>query len=559
MTGSRSSVRPQQPRIGLSKYHSTGSPLTQFRGKGNGKNIRPAKRQKVDQPDKAKGDMGPSDKDLGALPESSDDEAENVSLQQTGASDSDDSDEEYNRRNAADIRGTIFNSETPKSRVQLAHRQQPHESRRESGPSLAKVQKGAEVKDLKEFDELDALREKKKRPFKMATYGDQSKRKGSSSSRDGFSTPKHIQPDDAQSPKRKSFQRALSISPMKSQSPRKPFKTQRQISDLDELGDSEPIFNDLSRRNRSPFARPRKRNMDPLDETVEDKDGKAVNPISSRLQRKRSKRNNPLLDPAPEEASQRPIFKMPGLDDDDFFDDSSSLGATTVPGESQDTSWDHLETEETEGTTTPRCPMCHQEVDRELLEKYSTQGKMSVKQQTTFCRSHKRKSAAKLGAEKGYPNIDWETLDRRLNSHRKFLQEILEGTQASHYRDILKERVDSGKNRTLLKSHDNLTPGYYGPKGLQVMTQFIMRTLSDVVRRRAVEDKLISARSYTGYVQTVLVPELTVRLIMEDMSIGEDKARDVLEESVEIGELLHEEDRDVVMINEWEGNMAPEI
>ena len=303
---------------------------------------------------------------------------------------------------------------------------------------------------------------------------------------------------------RSSFHRPPTISPMKSQSPRKVFKTQRQLSDLNEPEQPKPIFKDLSRRGLTPFATPKKRRMSPVDDkTTESKDRKAANPstkgLGGSIQRRNSKRNKLQPNPTPEAASQRPVFKMPGLDDDDLFDDTGSLGATTVPGESQDT-WDHLEMEETEATTTPRCPMCHQEVDRELLEKYSTQGKMSVKQQTTFCRAHKRKSAAKLGSEKGYPKIDWETLDSRLSSHRKFLQNILEGTQASHYRSILKERVDSGKNRTLLKSDDNLTPGYYGPKGLQVMTQFIMRTLSDVLRRRAVEDKLISARSYLSLI-----------------------------------------------------------
>ncbi|KAJ8122479.1 hypothetical protein ONZ43_g1338 [Nemania bipapillata] len=249
---------------------------------------------------------------------------------------------------------------------------------------------------------------------------------------------------------------------------------------------------------------------------------------------------------------------MPESEDLDSFDDNGSLDATATPGESQE-SWDHLEIEELHSTTTPRCPMCHQEVDGELFEKHSTNGKMSVKQQTAFCRLHKRLSAEAAGVEKGYPKIDWEALHSRCSAHQTFLQDILEGTQVSHYRQVLKEKVDSGKSRTLLTSHDNLTPGYYGPRGLQAMTGFIMNALSDVIRRRAVEDKLISARSYTGYVQNVLVPELTVRLIMEDMSVPEERARDVLEESVEIGELLHEEARDVVRIDETEDDSLLEI
>jgi hypothetical protein len=190
--------------------------------------------------------------------------------------------------------------------------------------------------------------------------------------------------------------------------------------------------------------------------------------------------------------------------------------------------------------------MCHQEVDRELLEKHLTRGKMSVKKQTAFCGLHKRQSAFKLGREKGYPKIDWEILASRCSAYHDFLQRILEGTEPSHYRQIMKDKVDSGKNRTLLTNSDNLTPGYYGPQGLRVMTDYIIDKLSPVIRKRAVEDRLISARTYTGYVHAVLVPELTVRLIMEDMSVTVERARDILEESIEVGELLHEEARDVV-------------
>ena len=74
-----------------------------------------------------------------------------------------------------------------------------------------------------------------------------------------------------------------------------------------------------------------------------------------------------------------------------------------------------------------------------------------------------------------------------------------------------------------------------------------MRTLSTVVRKRAIEDRLVSARGYTGYVQTVLVPELAVRLIMEDMGVPEKTAREILRDSIEIGELLYEDVGDVIV------------
>lgn len=202
-----------------------------------------------------------------------------------------------------------------------------------------------------------------------------------------------------------------------------------------------------------------------------------------------------------------------------------------------------------------RCPMCRELVDPELLEKHSDRGRMNIRKQTAFCRMHKRRTALNSGNEKGYPKIDWGTIESRLAKHESFMREILEGSRPSHYASLLKEKVESGKNRTLLKTDDSVTPGYYGPKGLRVMTDFIMRRLSSVIRKRAVEDRLISARSYTGYVQAVLMPELAVRLVMEDMDVGEGEARDILRDSIEVGELLHEETGDVVAYESEDENI----
>lgn len=193
-----------------------------------------------------------------------------------------------------------------------------------------------------------------------------------------------------------------------------------------------------------------------------------------------------------------------------------------------------------------RCPMCHSMVDPELLEKHSVGARMPIKKQSVFCRLHKRREAQETRQEKGYPDIEWAALEGRFSRHKSYIQNILEGKESSHFASLLGDKVESGKDRTLLKTDESLTPGYYGPRGLRTMTDLIMGTFSDTVRKRAVEDPLVSARGYTSYVQAVLVPELTVRLIMEDMSVDEPAARRIMGESRELGEFLSEEVRDVV-------------
>lgn len=268
-----------------------------------------------------------------------------------------------------------------------------------------------------------------------------------------------------------------------------------------------------------------------------------IKPKKHRKAKMKARKDSPEL--AQEQLSQKPAFKLYSLDDVDYLDDSDEKVAVKFENQISDDEAGDISLE-SPVTVATRCPMCHEVVDAELLKKFSDYGRMNIRKQAAFCRSHKRHTALNSRSQKGYPKINWKTIDKRCEKHHDFLKDILEGTQQSHYRDVLSEKVESGKNRTLLKTQDSLTPGYYGPRGLRAMTEYIMRTLSSVVRKRAVEDRLVSARGYTGYVQIVLVPELAVRLIMEDMGVTEVDAREIMHDSIEVGELLYEDVGDVI-------------
>ena len=66
------------------------------------------------------------------------------------------------------------------------------------------------------------------------------------------------------------------------------------------------------------------------------------------------------------------------------------------------------------------------------------------------------------------------------------------------------------------------------------------------LRRLAASDKLISSGGVSGYVQAVLIPELAVLLIKDDMQVDEEEAREVLRDSVDIGNLLNEEEDEMI-------------
>jgi len=190
-----------------------------------------------------------------------------------------------------------------------------------------------------------------------------------------------------------------------------------------------------------------------------------------------------------------------------------------------------------------RCPMCNTPIDKQVLK---SQGFMNIRQQERFCNSHQKDTALNEWSDKGYPQIDWDSLDARIAQHHKFIEGLIRG-QDSHYRAILDDIVEAGTERNLLKTTGNLTPGYYGSRGLRIISEHIMLKFTKLLKERAVKDKVIMARSVSAFLQMVLVPEVTTLLIMEDLRITENEARLVLMESARLGDFVHEEIQDVVV------------
>lgn len=187
------------------------------------------------------------------------------------------------------------------------------------------------------------------------------------------------------------------------------------------------------------------------------------------------------------------------------------------------------------------CPMCDEVVDEESLEAFSKGKRMTIARQTKFCLEHKKKAAQRVWDNNSYPDIDWKTLEKRVADHHDFIESLIRGA-SSHFGTLHEEKIESGKNRTIFKTDEYATPGYYGLRGMSILTETIVETFSSLLRERAPSDKLISARGYTAYVQSVLVPELAVKLIQEDMGdINAEKARTIMHKSRAIGELLNDD------------------
>lgn len=66
--------------------------------------------------------------------------------------------------------------------------------------------------------------------------------------------------------------------------------------------------------------------------------------------------------------------------------------------------------------------------------------------------------------------------------------------------------------------------------------------------RLAAVDHIVKTAGVATYAQAVLVPELAVHLVKEDMNVDDESARQILRESIGIGEKLNAQQNDTVPI-----------
>lgn len=190
----------------------------------------------------------------------------------------------------------------------------------------------------------------------------------------------------------------------------------------------------------------------------------------------------------------------------------------------------------------PHCPICKDPVDASDLE---ILGKTSLNGQVAFCRSHKAKSARNTWDLDGLPVINWSSLESRISAHHKLIKRLIKGHDC-HYREVFENLIKAGQDKITTDSK-GLTPGYYGPRGDQAITEYVMKSFSDLIKARSPVDRLLTSRmGVSGFVQQVLVLEIAALLVQEDFACGPAEARAKLEETAAVGELVNEEVADAV-------------
>lgn len=185
------------------------------------------------------------------------------------------------------------------------------------------------------------------------------------------------------------------------------------------------------------------------------------------------------------------------------------------------------------------CPWCGERVDKAALDDFSKGARMNARQQTRFCQMHKKATALETWRRLKYPEVQWQELQGRFAQHREALLAMVEGAP-SHYRSLLAHKIATGQARWM-RDEASMNPGYYGPRGFNLMCDYLVSEFGEALKARAVEDGVISGRGPAAFIQTVLVAELGALLIGDDMGVDGAEARRILEESKALGEMVHDD------------------
>ncbi|TID16599.1 hypothetical protein E2P81_ATG12018 [Venturia nashicola] len=246
--------------------------------------------------------------------------------------------------------------------------------------------------------------------------------------------------------------------------------------------------------------------------------------------------------PSPSPKNKRRIEDEPDSDRagkkskrDSGFSFGSSSPLSSVP---EDLHEKEVETE---------CKICFQEVDRTLAEMYLwPSSRPTMLQKGEYCTWHKTREAEKEWQEQSYPTIDWTKLKDRLSDYDSDLERLINEPETSHYRQALKGKT-KGKIHSLARPQEDedvdleLELGFYGYRGLDMMTNHITTTFHDLLRGKSAGDYVIStnARGVASYARLVLAKELATLLIRDEMKVSLERARDILVESTSVGEVLN--------------------
>ena len=182
------------------------------------------------------------------------------------------------------------------------------------------------------------------------------------------------------------------------------------------------------------------------------------------------------------------------------------------------------------------CKYCNQRLPSTFTESPPT----APRARYGYCQRHIDATVVQEGKAKGFPErVDFSALRSRVKKLLPTIRKMVNSPDESEFLTNLRSktfRKTAAAPMSMINSFEDSRPGYYGSQGAEIITGLVLRKLGDEIRQNAMlYDALKFCGGVTGYVSSVVVPEVGLRLIMEDMTISKSEARQIMKDSIAYG------------------------
>ncbi|CAG8700934.1 34520_t:CDS:2, partial [Racocetra persica] len=146
-----------------------------------------------------------------------------------------------------------------------------------------------------------------------------------------------------------------------------------------------------------------------------------------------------------------------------------------------------------------------------------------IKNKATVLASDNDSDASEDDTEtKKYPTVNFDNLSNRILKLKDILLKIAKNEDVGYFHQLAVDiitNVGVAKSHTLMiqyNTFNQLMPGYYGPKGLIIIFETLKEIFMDIISNHC------APQTEFQFLHDVLVPETTVRLIIEVMDLNVD-------------------------------------
>lgn len=186
------------------------------------------------------------------------------------------------------------------------------------------------------------------------------------------------------------------------------------------------------------------------------------------------------------------------------------------------------------------CKFCRKKIPSNFTESPPT----ATRARIGYCQRHENASILQDGKARGFPtSFDFQTVRSRIIRLIPNVRKMISRRKESEFLIDIRaktSRRNAAAPMTMMTLFEDAQPGYYGPRGSELISEIVMKRLGDKIRNReSLLESLKFCGGVMGYISAIIVPEVGTLLIMDDIDVERTEAKKIMRESVSYGNVVN--------------------